>query len=314
MNTLPIKSSKEAALEAKKEIDEGRSDNVQSLKTRFKAFDNAIGGWRFNTQIVLAGMSGSGKSFMLNMIRKDFANKELNGTFHKPFKQLHFAFEMSASDEIIRSASSDTKTSYGDLISAYEKLSDKKYKQVIEMLKLYAELDIDYVEVTGTVQQISDTIDQYQGKYPEYSLIISLDHTLLTDYMSEKDEIQLVSNLSRMMLKKRNKFSSLNIIISQLNAEIEKEIRLLNKELHFPTKRDLHGSKSVYRDADVVSIIHSPEKLGVQSYGRQNYITKDIVFNHIIKNRKFGKLGVRGMRQDFANGNLIELEENQYKI
>lgn len=309
---LPIKSSKQASEEAKKVIDEGRTGEQLGLKTRFKKLDKALlGGWRFNNQIILAGMSGGGKSFMLNMLRKDFANKELNKNFNKPFKQLHFSFEMSASDEVIRSASSDTKTSYGDLISAYSILNEFKYQDVIAQLKLYEELNIDYVEVSGTINDISETIDDYQRKYPQHDLIISIDHTLLTDYNNEKDEVSLVTNLSKMMLGKRKRINSMNILVSQLNADIEETQRIMNSDLHYPKKKDLHGSKAVYRDCDICLVVHTPEKLGITSYGRAEYDTRDKVFNHILKDRKGGASGVIEMLQDYANGNLIELDENE---
>lgn len=309
---LPVKTSKQAAEEAKKVIDEGRTGEQLCLHTRFKKLDNALlGGWRFNNQIILAGMSGGGKSFMLNMLRKDFSDPVLNKNFNKPFRQLHFAFEMSASDEIIRSASSDTKTSYGDLISAYSRLNEFKYQEVIKQLELYQKLNVDYVEVTGTVQDIDETIDSYQSKYPNDDLIISIDHTLLTDYKNEKDEVALVSSLSSMMLKKRKKINSMNILISQLNADIEETQRIMNPDLHYPKKKDLHGSKAVYRDCDICLILHTPEKLGITSYGKAEYDTRDKVFNHILKDRMGGASGVIEMLQDYANGNLIELDENQ---
>lgn len=313
MAILPIKSSKQASLEAKKIIDEGRTGIQQGLYTRFKALDHMLlGSWRFENLITLAGMSGGGKSYMLNMLRKDFANKELNKAFNKPFRQIHFAFEMSASDEVIRLASSDIKSSYSDLISAYQILPDNKYEQVVQMLKLYEELNIDYVEISGTVQDIYDTIKHYQGLYSQQSLIISLDHTLLTEYNGEKDEIQLVSRLSKMMLRTRKEIQSMNIMIGQLNANIEDSQRIMTPSLHYPIKKDIHGSKAVFQDSDIVFVVHTPEKLGIQNYGMAQRETEDMVFNHVLKNRKGGQIGVIPMRQDYANGNLIEETETQF--
>lgn len=312
---LPIITSKEAAENARKEIEEGRSDAQVALLCRWSKVNFAVlGGWRFNFTYIIGGLSGSGKSYFLNMIRKDFTDPKLNGHYKRKFRQLHIAFEMSAADEVLRDASGQVKTSYAELISAYksvngQKLSDEKYRETLDYLKTIEELDIDYIEVTGTVEQIENTIYSYQNKYKDYQLIISLDHTLLTDYDKETDEISLIANLSKMFLRVKKHIGSMNIIIAQLNGDIESESRIARPSGHFPIGKDLYGSKSIRRDADAIMILHAPEKLGISQYGVQKFETKGIIFYHLIKMRK-ATTGFIRFQDDLKNANLIQLETN----
>ncbi len=314
-NILPIISAEQAIEQAIKDIDEGRTGVQAGLLCRWeKVNEILLGSWRFNTSYVVAGMSGSGKSYFLNMLRSDFLNAKLNGSYTKPFKIIHFAFEMSASDEVLREVGGKVVTKYEDLISAYSKLPDAKYKEVLETLNLMRKLNMDFVEITGTVQQIEQTIMHYQGLYLKHQLVISLDHTLLTDYQSESNEIALITSLSKMFLNIRKRIGAMCILVSQLNAEIEDPRRISSPALHYPIKRDLHGAKAVYRDADVVMVLHAPEKLNIQRYGHViwkdgevGYPTEGMIFNHVLKVRKRTP-GLIRFKADFANGNLIQQE------
>jgi hypothetical protein len=204
---LPIISSRQAAANALKDIEEGMSEEQVVLLCRWEKVNRGLlGGWRFCFTYIIAGLSGSGKSYFLNMIRKDFTNRFLNGRYKRKFRQLHIAFEMTAADEVLRDVSGQVKTSYGDIISAYKsvdgsRLSLEKYEEIKDYLKTIADLEIDYIEVTGTVQQVYATILDWDQRYPDEQKIISLDHTLLTDFDKEADEIALVANLSKMFLK-----------------------------------------------------------------------------------------------------------------
>lgn len=307
-STLPIISSKQAAIDAIEKIETGRSGVQQGLYSRWdKVNELNMGAFRFGQQYIIAGMSGGGKSWILNMLRKDFLDKELNGAFTKPYRLIHFAFEMSAADEIIRTTSSKVQTSYADLISAYSRLSEEKYLEAKLFLEQSMEMDIDYVEITGTIQQVHDTIMHYQGLYPEHRLLISLDHTLLTEYHNEKSEVELISRLSGMMLQARKKITSMNIIIAQLNGDIEDIKRVTTPAMHFPIKKDIHGSKAVYRDADFVIVVHTPEKLGITKYGKGGKDTKDRLFWHQLKGRNVGDGKYITFQQDYARGTLIHL-------
>ena len=240
---LPIISQEEAVKRANKKIKRSMYERYPGLITRWPRLNQVMGGaFRFGEITYIAGESGSGKSYLLNMIREDFAG-ELNAKYPRPFKILAFSFEMSSEDEVIRTYSSRLKTSYGTLVSAYKKITKEYYDLIEETSKKVNNDIIYYVETTGNRERIKATVDEFQSRYPEHKLVITIDHSLLMEYLDEKGEIELVTHVARLALYFRKKYRAMVIILGQLNDKIEQPERIKNPMLHFPTKTDIHGSK-----------------------------------------------------------------------
>ena len=281
------------------------------LSCRWDLVNRAMGGaFRFNEVTFLAGPSGSGKSFILNMLREDFAG-ELNVKFPSKFKILAFSFEMSAEDEIIRSYSSQLKTSYSYLLSSYRKISREYYALIEETSRKVDNDVIHYVESPGDRNQIANTVDDFHKKFPRHKLIITIDHTLLMDYLDETSEIHLVANMAKLAMYLKKKYRAMVIMLGQLNDKIENPDRIKNPLLHFPRKTDIHGSKQVFMASDTVAIIHRPELLHIDRYGmaeyngNYGYPTKNLIAWHFLKSRLHGNEGIVLMKQDFEHGTLI---------
>lgn len=308
-NSLPIKHAADAVRDADDIVKEGMTGEQMALFSRHPKIKKALlGGWRFNNNYVIAGASGSYKSFYLNMLYQDFFDQSLNSGFHKPFKVLHFAFEMSAADEILRAASGNTKKSYRELLSTDEILSAKDYALTRAYFDKFRTYEIYYVEATGNVQQMYDTIHMFQDKFPDHLIIVGTDHTLLADFKDEKSEVELVSNFSKMQLKVRKELHNMNLQVVQLNADIEELDRINNPHNHYPKKKDLHGSKAIFQCADYVTVLHAPEKLGIVKYGPKLYDTQDLIAWHLIKARK-GTPGLIRLRNKLSEGTIIEWED-----
>jgi replicative DNA helicase len=306
-NTLPYKHISQALDKARSDILEGLSDDQAGLRCRWDRVNKTmLGGWRFDNVYMLAGASGSGKSFILNMLHQDFCNSDLNSNFKKPFLILHFCFEMSASDEVLRTLSTLTKKSYAELLSAHKKLED--YEQVIKNLDVLRDRQIYYVETSGNLGQMYNTIKQFKEKFPNHELVVTHDHTLLTEYTNEKTEIDLLAKSARLYIDIRKEFKALIIPVSQLNDKIEDPKRIANKALHFPTKTDVHGSKQMYWACDYVWVIHRPESLNIEKYGRMNYMTNGLIAMHLIKSRK-GVPGLVRLREKLSEGQIIQWED-----
>lgn len=303
---LPFITSKQAVQQAQREIEEGRTGEQLALLSRHSKIRNALlGGFRFNNIYVIAGMSGVCKSYYLNMLYQDFLNKELNGKFKKPFKILHFGFEMAAFDEILRALQGKVGITYRDILSVDSILPDQSFEKVRAILKTMEDQEIYYVENTGNVNQIYNTIMDFKMKFPQHEIIVGIDHTLLTNYLNEKDEVALVSKLSTTFVDIRKKLKAMIFEVSQLNDKIESDDRILRASLHFPKKQDLHGSKAVFQCSDYTIVMHSPEKLGIESYGREGYETKGLIAWHLIKARK-GNVGLIRLKDKLSEGTLEE--------
>jgi replicative DNA helicase len=307
--SLPIRHIRHAVEEAKKVIEEGMTGEQQALFSRHPKIRKALlGGWRFNNVYILCGSSGAGKSYYLNMLYQDFCNPELNKEFKKPFKILHFAFEMSAYDEVLRATTSKSKIPYRNLLSADNPLSQEDYAKAIPYLDSLKETEIYFVETTGNVNQIEETVKYFQGKFPEHHIVVGMDHTLLPSYYTEKSEIELVANLAKVAIKIRKDYNCMVIFLNQLNSDIEERERIVNPAIHYPIKRDLFSSKQVYQAADYVIVLHAPEQLGITSYGPDRYPTNGLIAWHLIKARK-GHPGIIRLKNELGEGNITEWKD-----
>jgi replicative DNA helicase len=75
--TIPFKLPETIVEEAIRELEGERSDKQLGLFSRWSSMNIAINKYfRFGKVVLLAGLSGSGKSFILNMLRADFASNE----------------------------------------------------------------------------------------------------------------------------------------------------------------------------------------------------------------------------------------------
>ena len=159
-NPLEIVSQSEAIARANKKIYEAMTQKHVGLSTRWPKVNEIFGGgFRFGEITYILGASGSGKSYLLNMIREDFAGF-LNSNYPKPFKILAFSFEMGAEDEIIRTYSSHLKTSYSELMSSRNKISKDYFAKIKDASKAVDNDIIYYVESTGNREQILTTVNK----------------------------------------------------------------------------------------------------------------------------------------------------------
>jgi replicative DNA helicase len=307
--TLPVRNARYAVDRARQEVVDSMKGDQVVLKTRWSNVNRMLmGGLRFNNIVLLAGASGAGKSFLLNMLHRDFMNTELNGSLIHPFKILHFNFEMSSADEILRSVSGQVELSYAEILSAFKPITSEEFHKIDRSLSSFTNDTIFYVEKPGNRYEIKETIYKFHEKFPEHKLVITLDHTLLVNYLDEKTEVELLAELGKMFIEIRKDLGSLIIMLGQLNDKIE-DPRRREPALHYPTKTDIHGSKQMYHAADMVLVIHRPEMMNITTYGPRGYPTDGALFLHALKMRK-GDIGLSRLRQNYAKGQIEEWTDN----
>jgi replicative DNA helicase len=158
-SVLKITSQAEAIERANRKILTAMKVKYHGLITRWNPLNYVVGGsFRFGELTYILGASGSGKSYFLNMIRDDFVN-DINKNYPYPFKILAFTFEMGADDEVIRSYSTELKTSYSDLMSSHSKITEEYFTKVKETSKKFENDIIYYVESTGNRNEILATVN-----------------------------------------------------------------------------------------------------------------------------------------------------------
>jgi replicative DNA helicase len=193
-----------------------------------------------------------------------------------------------------------------------EPLNDKDFKLVQEAAETIKDLPIYYVDNPGTVDQIRNTIIQFsknegKGKW----VIVILDHVLLTKGRSGEGERQMASELQRTFIELK-KYGRMTIIqLSQLNRNIESSDRIANNSMHYPMRKDIFASDSIFHASDYLMVIHSPEKIGIEAYGLKGLPVKDLIYLHIIKNRD-GGTGILVFKNNLKYNNLVETDIKEY--
>jgi len=269
-------------------IDSRRKGTVRSLKTRWHKFNRqCMGGIEPNTIYTVCGVSGSGKSSFSNSLETDLF--ELNP--QEDFVVLSFNFEMLASKQVGRKISYRLKKTTAELYSGLDderaNLTDADYEQVVKQAEKIKHYPIYYVDRPGNVEEIQNTIiDFYKTIAKGRWLVVILDHTLLIKDRRGESERRIISDLQRvfMELKKYGKTSILQL--SQLNREIEDKDRIANHLLHYPVRRDIAASDSVFQASDIVIVLHRPELLGIRKYGPSKLPVDNLIYMHFLKARE----------------------------
>ena len=322
-----VKTKKSINEEAKLKIREERSGKQLGLRCRFSKLNIAIGRYfRFKQVTSINGLSGHGKSTLLNMILEDFLNPSLNSKFTDPVIIVHNTWEMVPEDEVIRGLASKVEKSHLYLLSSEFNGETNKYNTVtdLELEKFFDILDKEedkdhyyFDEATtlkGIIENIKAAIHFYQSKYAEEiergdkksipKVVVALDHTLLT--IGEKGETinDIMFGLARLAIYLKKK-GYMVLFIGQLNNEIEKLERIRNPEGHFPIKSDIYAQAQLFNACDTVLTIHQPELLGILFYGRKQYSTAGLMHLQVLKQR-FGHVGSAWLYNALNKGRIYE--------
>jgi hypothetical protein len=285
-------SIEQAAKQAADYIAKRRSGEIKSLKTPWKKFNSVgLGGLEWQTITTVAGMSGGGKTTILNELETSLI--ELNP--EEEFEILSFNFEMLARNLISRKISKKLNLSTKQLHSGEEgfKLDEKTYRDAIDECKRLSKYKIHYVDIPGDVNQIKHTI---MSKYAEINkdilddskkkgLVVMLDHSLLVK-KGDATERALLMDIMETFNGLKKVIKSLYIIASQMNRQIEDVERLQNNRMHYPRKADIFGGDGLYMYSDIVMVTMNPEYMGLDTYGPNDWPVAGRLYWHFIKTRE----------------------------
>ena len=301
---LPIRPISVVANEALNYIKARKEHNVISLATRWKKLNRCcMGGIEPNTVYTIAGISGSGKSSVANLIQTDLIDLNPN----MDIVVLTFSLEMVGFRQIGRTLSNKLRRTTSDLYSSHQDLDDDTYRKVINVSNQLKNYPIYFVDNPGSPEQVRQTILSFYDKYVKDQnkyFVIIYDHTLLTKRVGTT--IETMSELQEVFIQVK-KFPLTSIIqLSQMNRNIESPERINNPLAHYPMRSDLSSSDSIFQASDYVLVIHRPEILNIHEYGPDHLPTKNKVYIHILKNRDAGKPCILEFENDLMYNNLIE--------
>ena len=304
-NTLPFKHISKATDEIIDYMSQRKNHKIDSLRTRWPKFNTlCMGGIEPNAIYTFSGISGSGKSSLVNTLETDLIDLNPN----RELVVLSFNFEMLASRQVGRKLSYKLKETTSTLYSAVTSIDDKAFEKVKNEAENIKKYPIYYVDTPSTVEHIAETIDYFydviaKGKW----LIIILDHTLLVT-SNGRDERTTIIDLQKLFMQIKKKPNISIIQISQMNRNIEQPERIINPTNHYPMRSDLSTSDFIFQSSDYVIVLHRPELLGITAYGPQRQLVADMVYLHFLKNRE-GDLKILRFINDLKYNNLIEPKE-----
>lgn len=299
-----IRSMAEVTQEAVSYISGRRERTIVSLKTRWdKLNKQCMGGIEPNVVWTIAGISGSGKSSLANLIQTDLI--DLNSK--EDIIILSFSLEMVGFRQVGRTLSNKLRRTTSDLYSSETSLDDETFYKVIAVSKKLKEYPIYFVDDPGTPTEIERIITGFYEKYVKGTkkhFVILYDHALLTKQVGSV--IETISELERVFIKVKKLPMTSVVQLAQMNRNIESSERINNPMSHYPMRSDLSSSDAIFQASDYVLVMHRPEILGIQEYGPDHLPTKDKIYIHILKNRDAGKPCILKFENDLKYNNILE--------
>ena len=281
-----------------------REHNITSLKTRWIKFNKqCMGGIEPNTVYTIAGISGSGKSSMANLIQTDIIDLNPN----EDIIVLTFSLEMVGFRQVGRTLSNKLRRTTSTLYSSETDLDESTFKDVINVSNQLKKYPIYFVDNPSTPTQVNNIIRWFYDKYVKDTnkhFVIIYDHALLTK--QEGSMIETISELERVFIQAKKLPLTSVIQLAQMNRNIEQPERINNPLSHYPMRSDLSSSDSIFQASDYVLVIHRPEILNIQEYGPNHLPVNNKVYLHMLKNRDAGKPCILEFENDLMYNNLIE--------
>jgi len=319
-----IVTSKVATENAIARIEERMNDCTNgihaNLYSRWSSLNALVGkGFPFGKTTVIYGSSGTGKSYLFNMLANDFSlTKDIHLTkdikieaINSNLKDkdklitLYFNLEMEAEDEKLRTISALLSRSYNYLLSSQYTYDDntetfdynnitKEELKVIKLLgdKLLKEQGILYVEGLLTLSEMIAVVKNYYDR--GYKIIVMIDHLLLINAEdgSNDNDLKLLKKITIFADEIKKKYNVAVFILNQMNDGILDAGRISNNLRHYPDMTDGYGGRTIYHAGDTGIFLHRPNRIGIKIYGPDKIktsieITKEVLNLIQVHNNNF---------------------------
>ena len=278
---------------------DAREGNRKVFSTQWNRLNrNLMGGLQPGKMYVIAGRPGVGKSAFSNQLIFDVLDKNHD----KNVIVLYWSFEMPGEQQILRAGSKHTKLQTAELLSVDSKLSSEGYTNYVQSVQKYKQYPIYFCSVPQDVHDIEHAVRTVRQQLHDPTVINLIDHSRLVPSTLDIELLKL-NQLSKTCMYMQAQHSSITILLSQLNRNIEQEFRAKNQ--YQPMLTDLFGGDSIGQDAHVVMMLQRPYDL----YGiTDTYCGEDprgLMAVHVEKNRD-GLLGMIPFETDLSTFTINE--------
>jgi len=225
---------------------------------------------------------------------------------NKKMVVFYWSFEMPGYQQIMRSASKDTGKQMSDLYSVDKTLGEQDFQSFMQSVHKYVKYPVFFQNKPKDVSFIESACEKFTVLHPDVQILNLIDHTRLVPG-DEDIEMKKLNNLSKGCMRMQANMGTINLLLSQLNRNIEKDDRAKNQ--FQPMLSDLFGGDSIGQDAHVVMMIQRPHDL----YGiTARYCGEDprgLLALHLEKNRD----GILGMIPYDFDGSKFTITERKSK-
>jgi replicative DNA helicase len=285
---------------------DAREGNRKVFSTQWNRLNrNLMGGLQPGKMYVIAGRPGVGKSAFSNQLIFDVLDKNRD----KNVIVLYWSFEMPGEQQILRAGSKHTKLQTAELLSVDGKLSSEGYANYVQSVQKYKQYPIYFCSVPQDVHDIEQAVRTVRQQLHDPTVINLIDHSRLVPSTLDLELLKL-NQLSKTCMYMQAQHSSITILLSQLNRNIEQEFRAKNQ--YQPMLTDLFGGDSIGQDAHVVMMLQRPYDL----YGiTDTYCGEDprgLMAVHVEKNRD-GLLGMIPFETDLSTFTINERTSTSQK-
>ena len=243
---------------------EGRQ-SAYEVSTPFPTMDRLAGKWQLGEYILLAGLSGGGKTALACNISIHIATHGRKTAF--------FSLEMSDIKLIFRMASSLCGISSKRLDSLHALQRDQFQSQLNELKRLDT---MRIYQRKMDARAIENTIRHLHKKWGVE--VVFIDYAqLIEPYDNKTNREQQVARISRTLKRLTRELNIMVVALAQISKESEKENRK-------PRASDLRESQSLRHDADRCYFVYKP----VQNKSGQSQDTENRVYDvlyYVDKNR-----------------------------
>jgi len=197
-----------------------------------------------------------------------------------------------------------------------EKEIIEKYKKVTER---YRKENIYLQEEPTNISTFVKDIEEIIEKYPNKKIVVSVDNleNILVEGGKQKEVMdELIRKIN--VLKKQHSFIHF-LILNQLNRELMD--RISNPQMHFPIEKDIYGTASLFKIADVCVAVVAPYKMGLEKYGlfpktRFQYLDPDFIVENGLKTNSFDAVGnifyhylkARGIEEEYDKRDIFAVK------
>lgn len=257
-----IKKARQLVDAAVKQIKDYQSGKDKPIKTRYKHFnENCLGGIFKGMIIVIAGISGSGKTHILQEIEEDIFNPELNPDCDD-YVLLRCNWEMTVFKLLLRKLKRRLDKAMKTILFQPTEATDaERFQEVCDSERSDSIFYLEEPTDPKTwYEAVREFLMEHKGKK---QVVITIDHiALVRDLLGNKKKAMddLVEYINS--LKKEFKNVSF-ILISQANRDIESRTDVRHLA---PKRSDLYNTDTLFQIADLVIFAHNPYKLGHEKY------------------------------------------------